>query len=416
MPGDASGSQAARRVPRLHRPLPALPPGAWLGLLGGGQLGRMFCMAAQSMGYRVCVLDPGVDSPAGSIADRHLQADYLDEQALREIATSCRASTTEFENVPARALEFLARHGVVSPAADSVAVAQDRRAEKAFVRECGLDTAPYVDVSTADDLRAAPADLFPGILKVARLGYDGKGQASVASIAHALDAFARFGSVPCVLEKRLPLELEVSALVARGFDGHSVAYPVAENVHRGGILAVSTAPARISQDLAARAIDATRRIADAMDYVGVLCVEFFVLADGSLRVNEMAPRPHNSGHYTIDACVTSQFEQQARVLAGLPLGSTHQHQAAVMLNVLGDCWYRPLGDAQPSPAPHEPDWTVVFRHPSAKLHLYGKREARPGRKMGHVTVLADAVDEAVRVAVQIERELGIGGPGVSIRP
>jgi len=406
----------AAHSPRLHRPLPPLPPGSWLGLLGGGQLGRMFCMAAQSMGYRVCVLDPGADSPAGSVADRHLKADYLDEHALREIAATCRATTTEFENVPARALEFLALHGIVSPAADSVAVAQDRRAEKAFVRECGLDTAPYVDVNSADDLRAAPADLFPGILKVARLGYDGKGQARVASIAQALEAFDRFGGVPCVLEKRLPLELEVSVVLARGFDGHSVAYPVAENVHRGGILAVSTVPARISQELGVRAIDAARRIADAMDYVGVLCIEFFVLADGSLRVNEMAPRPHNSGHYTIDACVTSQFEQQARVLAGLPLGSTHQHQAAVMLNLLGDCWYQPPGDARPSPAPREPDWTVVLRHPAAKLHLYGKREPRPGRKMGHVTVLADAVDEAVRVAVQIERELGIGGQGVSIHP
>jgi len=402
---------AASSPPRLHRPLPPLPPGSWLGLLGGGQLGRMFCMAAQSMGYRVCVLDPGAHSPAGSVADRHLQADYLDEQALREIASVCRATTTEFENVPARALEFLAGHGIVSPAAASVAIAQDRRAEKAFVRDCGLDTAAYIDAASANELRAAPADLFPGILKVARLGYDGKGQASVASVAQAIEAFDAFGGVPCVLEKRLPLELEVSALVARGFDGRSVAYPVAENVHRDGILAVSTVPARISQDLAIRAVDAARRLADAMDYVGVLCVEFFVLADGSLRVNEMAPRPHNSGHYTIDACITSQFEQQARVMAGLPLGSPHQHQAAVMLNILGDCWFRPPGDARPSAAPREPDWSVVLRHPTAKLHLYGKRDPRPGRKMGHVTVLAGAVDEAVRVAAQIERELGIVGPG-----
>lgn len=405
---DSSGASGA---PRLHRPLPPLPPGSWLGLLGGGQLGRMFCMAAQSMGYRVCVLDPGAHSPAGSVADRHLQAAYLDEQALREIASTCRATTTEFENVPARALEFLAGYGIVSPAAASVAIAQDRRAEKAFVRDCGLDTAPYIDAASADDLRAAPADLFPGILKVARLGYDGKGQASVSSIAQAVEAFDAFGGVPCVLEKRLPLEIEVSAVVARGFDGRSVAYPVAENVHRGGILAVSTIPARISQDLAMRAVDAARRLADAMDYVGVLCVEFFVLTDGSLRVNEMAPRPHNSGHYTIDACITSQFEQQARVMAGLPLGSTRQYQAAVMLNILGDCWFRPPGGAQPSAVPREPDWSVVLRHPTAKLHLYGKRDPRPGRKMGHVTVLADAVDEAVRVAAQIERELGIVGPG-----
>ena len=405
----------AASAARRHRPLPPLPPGAWLGMLGGGQLGRMFCMAAQSMGYRVCVLDPAADSPAGSVADRHLQADYLDEQALHEIGRSCRATTTEFENVPARALEFLALHGIVSPAADSVAVAQDRIAEKAFVRGCGLETAPYVEVRSEDDLRAAPSALFPGILKAARLGYDGKGQQSVASPAEARAAFARLGKVPCVLEQRLPLEMEISVVVARGFDGHGVAFPVSENVHRAGILAMSTVPARISQDLAARAADATRRIADALDYVGVLCVEFFVLADGSLRVNEMAPRPHNSGHYTIDACITSQFEQQVRVLAGLPLGSTRQHQSAVMLNVLGDCWFRQLGDARPSAAPHEPEWQAVLAHPSAKLHLYGKREARLGRKMGHVTVLADGVDEAVRVAVQIERALGIGQPGVSLR-
>ena len=408
-------SSAATSAPRLHRPLPPLPPGSWLGLLGGGQLGRMFCMAAQSMGYRVCVLDPGAHSPAGAVADRHLEADYLDDQALREIASICRATTTEFENVPARALEFLAGYGIVSPAAASVAVAQDRRAEKAFVRDCGLATAPYIDVLSTDDLRATPANLLPGILKVARLGYDGKGQASVSSIAQAIEAFHAFGGVPCVLEKRLAPEREVSVVVARGFDGRSVAYPVAENVHRGGILAVSTVPARISQELAMRATDATRRIADAMDYVGVLCVEFFVLADGSLRVNELAPRPHNSAHYTIDACITSQFEQQARVLAGLPLGSTHQHQAAVMLNLLGDCWYRPIGDAQPGAAPREPDWPVVLRHPTAKLHLYGKRDPRPGRKMGHVTVLADALDEAVRVAAQIERELGIVGQGGETR-
>ncbi len=414
MTASASKSPAAR-PPRPHRPLPPLPPGTWLGMLGGGQLGRMFCMAAQSMGYRVCVLDPGADSPAGSIADRHLRADYLDEPALREIAATCRATTTEFENVPARALAFLAEHGIVGPDADSVAIAQDRRVEKAFVRACGLDTAPYVDVVSADDLRAAPADLFPGILKAARLGYDGKGQARVASAGEARAAFEAFGAVPCVLERMLPLDLEVSAIVARGFDGRAVAYPVAENVHRDGILAVSTVPARVSQEVAVRAVDAARRLADAMDYVGVLCVEFFVLADGSLCVNEMAPRPHNSGHYTIDACITSQFEQQARALAGLPLGSAHQHQAAVMLNLLGDCWFSQPGDAQPSAAPREPDWSVVLRHPSAKLHLYGKREARPGRKMGHVTVLADAVDEAVRVAMQIERELGIGGRGLPSR-
>ncbi|MCC7058782.1 MAG: 5-(carboxyamino)imidazole ribonucleotide synthase [Burkholderiaceae bacterium] len=399
----------APALPPVHRPVPPLPPRSWLGMLGGGQLGRMFCMAAQRLGYRVCVLDPGDQSPAGTVADRHLRADYLDERALGELGELCPATTTEFENVPARALEFLGRSGVVSPAAASVAIAQDRILEKAFVRRCGLATAPYVEVRTLADLQAAPSALLPGILKAARLGYDGKGQARVASLAQAIEAFERLAEVPCVLEQRLPLEVEISVVVARGFDGRSVVFPVVENVHRDGILARSIAPARIAQQQATRAIDATRALADALDYVGVLCVEFFLLADGRLVINEMAPRPHNSAHYTIDACVSSQFEQQVRIMAGLPLGSTHQHQAAVMVNILGDCWFRRHGDAQPGTGPREPDWPAVLQHPFAKLHLYGKREPRPGRKMGHVTVLADSIDEAVSRAVRIEGLLASGG-------
>ena len=394
-----SGPARAGSVAGRLQPVPPLPPGSWLGLLGGGQLGRMFCMAAQSLGYRVCVLDPGADSPAGSIAERHLRADYLDEAALRELAASCRAVTTEFENVPARALEFLAAHCVVSPQAPAVAIAQDRIAEKGFLRDCGVAVAPYAAVSSADALRSADPTLLPGILKVARLGYDGKGQARVASLDEALAAFEAFGAVPCVLEKRLELDLEMSVVVARGFDGRQLAYPVSENVHVGGILAQSMAPARISQDLAARAEAATAKIAESLDYVGVLCVEFFVLADGSLLVNEIAPRPHNSGHYTIDACVTSQFEQQVRVMAGLPLGATYQHQCAVMLNLLGDAWQAAGG---------EPPWGEVLAHPKARLHLYGKTEARPGRKMGHVTVLANSLSEAGQVAADIVRRLQAG--------
>ena len=385
----------------MRRPVPPLPPGAWLGLLGGGQLGRMFCMAAQCLGYRVCVLDPGADSPAGRIAERHLRADYLDAAALDEIARTCGAATTEFENVPAGALERLARDLPVAPAAAAVAIAQDRIDEKAFVRRAGIEVAPYAVVRDEADLRAADPALFPAILKAARLGYDGKGQARVADAAAALDAFRAFGGVPCVLERRLALAKEVSVVVARGFDGAASAWPVAENEHRSGILAVSTAPARIDARLAARATEATLAIVVALDYVGVLCVEFFVLDDGRLVVNEMAPRPHNSGHYTIDACVTSQFEQQARVMAGLPLGAVRQHSPAVMLNLLGDVWY---GDAD---APSEPDWTRVLRHPQAKLHLYGKAEARRARKMGHVTVLGETAAECAATAAAIERDLGI---------
>ena len=385
----------------MHRPVPPLPPGTWLGLLGGGQLGRMFCFAAQSLGYKVCVLDPGADSPAGSVADRHLRADYLDAAALDELARRCGAATTEFENVPAQALERLARDIVVAPRARAVAIAQDRIAEKAFVVQAGIEVAPYRAVLGEADLRDAEATLFPAILKAARLGYDGKGQARVAGRAEALEAFRAMGGVPCVLEQRLPLALEVSVLVARGFAGAARAWPVAENEHRGGILALSTVPPRVDAALAARATDGALAIAAALDYVGVRCVEFFVLDDGRLVVNELAPRPHNSGHWTIDACVTSQFEQQARVLAGLPLGGVRQHSPAVMVNLLGDVWFRGTDRAS------EPDWGAVLGRPQAKLHLYGKAEARPGRKMGHVTVVGETADEAVAVAAAIERDLGI---------
>jgi 5-(carboxyamino)imidazole ribonucleotide synthase len=370
-------------------------PGAWLGLLGGGQLGRMFTMAAQGMGYRVAVLDPGADSPAGSVADRHLQAGYLDQAALAELATLCGGVTTEFENVPAKALAFLATRTRVSPHAEPVAIAQDRRREKAFVRACGIDTAPYADIEQAADLDRAPEALLPGILKVARLGYDGKGQARVASRTEAAAAFKAFGGIPCVLEARLDLEREISVVVARRGARDAVHFPVAENEHAHGILDTSIVPARISRDLAGRACAAAERIAEGLDYVGVLCVEFFVLKGERLLVNEIAPRPHNSGHYSIDACVTSQFEQQARVLAGLPLGATALHSPAVMVNLLGDVW-------QSGP----PDWTRVLRHPEAKLHLYGKREARPGRKMGHYTVLAPHVETALETARAIRWDLG----------
>jgi 5-(carboxyamino)imidazole ribonucleotide synthase len=374
-------------------------------VLGGGQLGRMFCQAAQRLGYRVCVLDPAADSPAGALAERQIVAAYDDEAAWAELARLCVSVTTEFENVPARALEFLHAHCVVSPRAGAVAIAQDRIEEKAFARACGLAVAPYAEVRRREDLASVDPALFPGILKAARLGYDGKGQARVGSVAEAQAAFEAMGRVPCVLERRLNLAMEVSVVVARGFDGRAVAFPLAENVHRAGILALSTVPARVSQDAAWRATEATLTMARALDYVGVLCVEFFLLEDGSVLVNEMAPRPHNSGHWSVDGCATSQFEQQARVMAGLPLGSVHQHAPAVMVNLLGDLWFRGAGAGEPV----EPDWAAVLRHPLAKLHLYGKTEARRGRKMGHVTVLGETVEEAMRVAFEIERDLGIVG-------
>ncbi|AKJ70208.1 phosphoribosylaminoimidazole carboxylase ATPase subunit [Pandoraea thiooxydans] len=386
------------------KPEPILP-GAWLGMLGGGQLGRMFCFAAQSMGYKVCVLDPDPRCPASAVADRHLCAPYLDEAALAELAALCEAVSTEFENVPAQALDFLARQVNVSPAGRCVAIAQDRIAEKRFIAACGVPVAPHLVIESGQALAAlddaALAGVLPGILKTARLGYDGKGQVRVDSAADVRAAHASMNGVPCVLEKRLALAFEVSVLIARGVDGAVAAYPLAQNVHANGILATTTVPAPDASEIVRQAArDAAQAIAARMDYVGVLCVEFFVLRDGSLVANEMAPRPHNSGHYTIDACAASQFEQQVRAMTRLPLGDTRQHSPAVMLNVLGDVWF-----AQGNPI--TPRWHEVTALPSARLHLYGKEEARAGRKMGHITFAAQTLDEACEAARDAARLLCI---------
>jgi 5-(carboxyamino)imidazole ribonucleotide synthase len=363
-----------------------------LGVMGGGQLGRMFVHAAQQMGYLTAVLDPDAHhSPAGRVSHHHIATDYLDTAGLAQLAQQCSAITTEFENVPAPALRVLAAQCRVSPGADAVAVAQDRRAEKAHFDACGVPCAPYAVLESALDIEAAPEHLLPGIVKTACLGYDGKGQVRVADRAALRAAFAQLKGVPCVLEQQLPLAQELSVIVARGADGDCVHFPVQCNLHRAGILAVTEVfEGRVAPGIAALAIAAARSIAEGLDYVGVLCVEFFVLADGRLVVNEMAPRPHNSGHYTLDACDVSQFDLQVRTLAGLPLPQPRQHSAAVMLNVLGDLW---IDD--PRGPPRTPDWVGVLALPGAHLHLYGKREARAGRKMGHLTFTgADA--QAVR--------------------
>ena len=383
----------------------SIPPGAWLGLLGGGQLGRMFCMAAQSLGYKVVVLDPGGDSPAGSVADRHIRADYLDPQGLADLAALASAATTEFDNVPATALEFLARTARVTPSAASVAIAQDRISEKMFLAGHGFAVTPFAVLRSQDDARGADEQLLPGIVKSARLGYDGKGQASVNSRADVESAWRAMQGLPCVLERRVRLACEVSVIVARNERHETVTWPVAENMHRDGILDVSIVPARVSGDVTSRARDIATRIAAALDYRGVLCVEMFVADDGVLLVNEIAPRPHNSGHYGIDACVTSQFEQQARILADLPMGETRQHTPAVMVNLLGDLWF----DSPNATVPREPAWRDVLKDPQAKLHLYGKAEPRRGRKMGHVTCLGATLEDAIASARSVKRTLAIPG-------
>ncbi len=385
-----------------------IPPGATLGLLGGGQLGRMFTVAARTLGYRVTVLDPDPHSPAAEFATGHLNTPYTDPASLDALAAGCAAVTTEFENAPAEALDAIATRTIVRPGGAAVAVAQDRRREKAFFAERGFPVGAYGVVEKAGDCAAALARVkLPALLKTARFGYDGKGQARIDAPADLERVFAEWKGVPCVLEELLALEREISVVLARSEDGAVAAFPVAENRHARGILDLTIAPARIPAALAREATSLASRLAAELDYVGILAVEMFVVG-GRLLMNEIAPRPHNSGHYTIDACRTSQFEQQVRVLCGLPLGDPSQHTPAVMVNLLGDIWRG-----------GEPRWEAVLRHAGAHLHLYGKREARPGRKMGHVTVCEADIERSLDVALEIRRDLGIdesASPAGRIQP
>ncbi|MES2975134.1 MAG: 5-(carboxyamino)imidazole ribonucleotide synthase [Pseudomonadota bacterium] len=377
-------------------------PGATLGVMGGGQLGRMFVHAAQQMGYFTAVLDPDASSPAGLVSHHHIKTDYLDAAGLAQLASVSAAVTTEFENVPAAALETLAAQRPVAPGAQAVAIAQDRVQEKAHFGRCGVPCAPYAVVQTQQQLEAVGADLLPGILKTSRMGYDGKGQIRVKTPQELADAWQQLKKVPCVLEKMLPLAAECSVIVARGQGGQIVDFPVQLNLHRDGILAVTQVfVGNVPAAKAAELVTAARSIAQGLAYVGVLCVEFFLLGDGTWVVNEMAPRPHNSGHYTMDACDQSQFHLQVRAMAGLPLVQPRQHSPVVMLNLLGDLWYAG-GDAAVTPR-----WAEVLALPGTHLHLYGKLEARNGRKMGHLNVTGAGVEAVQAVAAQAAAILGI---------
>ncbi len=391
---------------------------ATLGVMGGGQLGRMFVHAAQRLGYETVVLDPDPHSPAGLVGHQQVQTEYDDEAGLNQLASLCDAVTTEFENVPAATLNRLATTLPVAPSAACVAIAQNRIEEKAHFTACagvsGVSVAPYAVIETLEQLQAVPASFLPGILKTARMGYDGKGQARVKGAAELAAAWADLKSVPCVLEKLMPLKAECSVIVARGWDGSVVSFAPQRNVHVNGILAVTHA---YSSDLASnmplaqsnRARTATESIAHHINYVGVLCVEFFIVDDGSehggLIVNEMAPRPHNSGHYTMDACDVSQFDLQVRAMAGLPLPQPRQHSPAIMLNLLGDVWFDVGGK------PRTPDWQAVLSLPGTHLHLYGKQGARPGRKMGHLNITGADVAGVKAVAQQAADILGLPGLG-----
>jgi 5-(carboxyamino)imidazole ribonucleotide synthase len=365
-------------------------PGATIGVLGSGQLGRMLAIAARRMGYRVHTYSPERDTPTGQVADLEVAAAYDDLDAVRAFARGVDVITFEFENVPSRTVEVAAELVPVRPRGNVLYTTQHRLREKIWLDQMGFPVAPSVPVRTADELtRALRSVGYPAVLKIAGFGYDGKGQSLIRAPEDAAPALAALGGAlevtGAILEAFVAFEREVSVVAARGLDGTFAHYGVVENAHQQHILDVTTAPAAVSPAIARDAVDIARGILEALDVVGVLCVEMFLEADGGLVVNELAPRPHNSGHFTFDACVTSQFEQQLRAVCGLPLGSTEQLRPAAMANLLGDLWQD-----------GEPDWAAACAFPDVKLHLYGKRAARPGRKMGHLTALAATAEEATR--------------------
>jgi 5-(carboxyamino)imidazole ribonucleotide synthase len=368
----------------------AVLPGATLGILGGGQLGRMFALAAKRMGYRVVALEPSPDSPCGQVADDQIQADYADEKALRELASRCQAITYEFENIDARAVEYLEELGhPVHPDSHVLRVSQDRLLEKNFLRDAGLGVTAFRAVNTLAELEAAAAEVgLPAVIKTVRGGYDGKGQAVVNDLAAAQAAFAKLHrGAPLIWEKKVAFVKELSVMACRGQNGAAVAYPVSENAHVDNILDTGMVPARIGPEVAAKARAMAEAVGNGLGIVGAYCVELFLDAGDNLLVNEIAPRPHNSGHYTLDACLCSQFEQQVRAMCGLPLGSTAICKPSVMVNILGDGKGDTLYGVD-----------ALLKRPDTAFHLYGKAKAAPKRKMGHFTVLAETAEAALAEA------------------
>lgn len=376
----------------------ALLPGSTVGVIGGGQLGRYFVLAARQLGYTTWVLDPDESAPAMQVCHHALVGAYDETAALEKLANACDAVTIEFENVPAASLELVSQNARIAPPVKAVTIAQDRHEEKSHAKALGLATAPYAVIEQASDIDAAAASIeFPAILKTARLGYDGKGQQTCNSTDDVLAAFNELNAVTCVLEQRIDLAAEVSVVLARGANGESACFPVAQNVHTNGILETSLVPSSQSDALTEKAQSLAVQFAEGLDYVGVLAIEFFITRDDQLLFNEMAPRPHNSGHYTLDATHVCQFEQQLRALCGLPLGSARLLSPVCMLNVLGDSW----------PADAEPNWPAVMEQGESHLHLYGKLAARPGRKMGHINCLAQTPESAIDLAHSLRDSLKI---------
>jgi 5-(carboxyamino)imidazole ribonucleotide synthase len=370
-------------------------PGAAIGVLGSGQLGRMFAIAARRMGYRVHTFSPDQDTPTGQIADVEVVAPYDDLDAVESFARSVAVVTFEFENVPAPTAQAANRAAPVRPDGAILHTTQQRIREKRFLTKTGLPITPYREVRSLDHLHQALNDLgYPAVLKTAAFGYDGKGQFKIDSPERVQEAWSAVGHQESVLEAFVDLQCEISVVAARGDDGQFVHYGAIENQHSRHILDLSIAPARVTPEIANRAVEMSRTVLDQLGVVGVLCVEFFVTRDGQLMINELAPRPHNSGHLTVDACVTSQFEQQLRAVCGLPLGSSAMHRPAAMANLLGDIW-----------STGEPNWPGACAFPDVKLHLYGKLEPRPGRKMGHLTALNHDAEEAYRTVVNARKVL-----------
>lgn len=384
------------------QPPEMLASGAWIALFGGGQLGSMFCDAAQKLGFKVVSVDPTPDAPIANRADAHWTSDYNDPVMLDAVTKQAAVATIEFENIPYIALAEVARAIPLRPSVDSIQTAQDRAEEKAFFARHGLPVVPFLYVRDLADLNNAPEYLFPGFLKTARFGYDGKGQYFVDIPRKLRAAFDQAGAVHCVFEALIDLKMEISVQIARDAQGNIAFWPIAENQHRNNILDTTIAPARVSSEIVALARQHAQTIVEALGYQGVLCVEFFVDENSNLFVNEMAPRPHNSGHHTIESCITSQFEQQARIVTGLPLGDTTQKTPAVMVNLLGDLWFTKGENAI------EPDWQFLLKGiEHATLHLYGKKTARHGRKMGHITFCAPSIEKAMIAADTFRTRVGL---------
>ena len=371
-----------------------IEPDSTLGMLGGGQLGRMFALAAAQMGYSVWVFDPNEHSPAGEVASRHIQAEYDDYDALEEFGKGCAVVTTEFENIPASTLKFLQDFCKVCPNPDAVYIAQNRIREKTFVNDLGVPTSKFIEVNQVDDLNNSEHMRWPCILKTAQFGYDGKGQMVVNNVNQAKQAFDEFGAVPCILEERIKLQTEISVVLGRNHQGEVCFFPIARNEHKNGILHISSVPSQVSIELQTYACEIAQRIAEKLDYVGILTIEYFIDEDQQLLVNEMAPRVHNSGHYSMDACHISQFEQQVRMICDWVPADTQNHCAVAMVNILGDAW---KNDQLPA--------NVLFNDVNVKVHLYGKQGAKPGRKMGHFNVLAEKVTDARKHAQLVYKRM-----------